>query len=157
MTGAMIGSVDISTRIAPDRKARAAFVNSLIGRPYKVGAQGPEVFDCWSLTRHVQRHLYGRELPAFQAPDDAGLQAIAGFIAGHPERRRWRPVPCAIDGALVSMFRMGIGHHIGTFLDLDGGLVLHALPACGVTVDEPFRLMAPPDCWTRLRFYLPND
>lgn len=138
------------------RKARAAFVNALIGRPYRVGAQGPDTFDCWSLTRHVQSQLYGRDLPAFQAPDDAGMQAIAGFIATHPERRHWRPVPKPVDGALVSMFRMGIGHHVGTFLDLDGGLVLHATPSIGVTVDPPFHLTAPPDCWTRLAWYLPK-
>lgn len=135
---------------------RLRFLNSLIGRPYRLGAQGPDAFDCYSLTRYVQAVLFDRELPVFVAPEDAGMQAIAGFIATHPERRRWRPVHRPEDGALVSMFRQGIGHHIGTWLKEDRGIILHTTAGIGVSADSVFRMKCPPDCWTQFKFYLPK-
>jgi len=142
---------------------RIAFINGLIGRPYKLGGQGPDAFDCYGLTRFVQRELFGRAMPEFVTPERAGLQAIAGFIQAHPERRNWRRIDGPVDGAIVSMFREGIGHHMGTYLDIDRGMVLHTLggedesKSMGVVVDTLFRMKAPPKAWTAFHFYLPRD
>lgn len=135
---------------------RIAFINSIIGRPYQRGAQGPDAFECYSLTRYVQQRLFGRDLPIFQTPDDIGVQGVAGLLAAHPERRRWRPVSAPEDGAVVTMFRQGIGHHIGTWIKEDRGLILHATDGIGVTAEPMFRMQAPPDCWNLFKFYVPK-
>jgi len=36
---------------------RLAFLESLIGKPYKIGARGPSEFDCYGLARHIQNEL----------------------------------------------------------------------------------------------------
>lgn len=134
-----------------DRKQRAAHVNSLIGRPYLAGAMGPDAFDCYGLARHLQHALFGRELPRFQLPAEAGRFAVASAIAVHPERNHWREIAAPLDGAAVVMARQECGFHLGTFLALDGGIVVHAIEGDGVVAEAPFLLSSPASRW-RLTF-----
>lgn len=51
-----------------DSKAeRLAFLEALIGRPYRIGATGPDAFDCYGLARHLQHHLFSYDLPELGA------------------------------------------------------------------------------------------
>jgi hypothetical protein len=119
---------------------RAAFLNDLVGRPYAAGADGPEAFDCYGLTRHLQLSCFGRKMPPFLLPRGAGRIAIASAIATHPERENWVPVREPVDGAIALMARRDIAWHMGTYFDLDGGLVVHALEDAGVSAAPPWRL-----------------
>lgn len=139
-----------------DRAARAAHVNSLIGRPYEAGVMGPERFDCYGLARHLQREFFGRALPLFQLPAEAGRFAIASAIAVHPERERWDEVERAVDGAVVVMAQQACGFHMGVFLDLDGGLIVHTTEQTGVVADTPFQLTSPAARW-RLKYLVPEE
>lgn len=137
------------------RSDRVALVNSLIGAPYKVNGYGPRRWGCYGLTRHVQRECYGRDLPLIDLPDMHDVLAMAGQIRGHAEHRRWRPVERPEDGALILMsFAYGDAHHVGTYIDLDGGLVLHAIkPAVQADTLDQMRAIG----WRRFRFYVPKD
>lgn len=134
-----------------DRALRAAHVNSLIGRPYEAGAMGPDRFDCYGLARHLQREFFGRTLPLFQLPAEAGRFAIASAIAVHPERARWDEVERPVDGAVVVMAQQQCGFHMGVFLDLDGGLIVHTVEQTGVVAETPFQLRSPAARW-RLKY-----
>lgn len=133
---------------------RADIVNALVGSPYRLGAAGPDAFDCYGLARHVQQALFGRDMPAFSMPGTAGRTAIAAAIAAHPERGRWREIDRPADGALVTMARNSCGYHLGVWLDEDGGLILHALEAVGVVADTVPMLEAVG--WRRFRFHCPR-
>lgn len=132
---------------------RVAFVNTLIGSPYKLGAQGPDRFDCYGVTRVLQATLFRREMPVFAMPGGAGRAGIAAAIAVHPERDRWREVEAPSDGAIVTMARNECGYHLGTWLADDGGVIVHALETVGVTTDTLATLEAVG--WRRFRFHLP--
>lgn len=132
---------------------RLAILSPLLGTPYQLGAQGPGAFDCYSLSRLLQRELFGRDMPAFAMPGTAGRSALAAAIAAHPERRRWQEVERPVDGALVTMARNECGYHLGTWLKEDGGLIVHTLERCGVVADTPATLEA--IGWRRLRFHVP--
>jgi 6-phosphofructokinase len=95
---------------------RDDILGSILGKPYRLGAQGPQEFDCYSATRFVQRELFGRAMPAFTMPETAGRWAIASVIAVHPERMQWREIARPCEGALVTMARNTQGYHIGTWL-----------------------------------------
>lgn len=129
---------------------RVGFINSLIGRPYRLGAAGPEAFDCYGLARHVQQEVFDTDLPPFEAPADFGRTAIAAFLAAHPERKRWVKVDRPVDGALVSMAKQEVGYHVGVYLADDGGIIIHALDELGVIVDRPFALETLG--WRRLQY-----
>lgn len=134
---------------------RVAVINGLIGRPYALGAQGPEAFDCYSTARELQLSLFGRDMPAFEMPAEAGRMAMAAAIAVHPERARWVEVDAPVDGALVTMARQSCGYHLGTFVAEDGGLIVHALEGTGVVADTVGSLQSVG--WRRFRFHVPVD
>jgi cell wall-associated NlpC family hydrolase len=132
---------------------RAEIVNRLMGRPYRLGAGGPDAFDCYGATRALQAELFGRAMPAFAMPGEAGRTAIAAAIAVHPERARWVEVDRPVDGAIVTMARHQQGYHMGTWLAEDGGLVIHALEQVGVVADTIPSLQAVG--WRRFRYHVP--
>lgn len=134
---------------------RAAHVNSLLGRRYEAGGMGPESYDCYGLARHLQAEFFGRDLPRFQLPAEAGRFAVASAIAVHPERARWVPVARPVDGAMVVMARQDCGFHVGVYLAMDRGLVVHTIEQTGVVAETPFQLASPAARW-RLQYFVPE-
>lgn len=132
---------------------RASIVNALMGTPYRLGAQGPQAVDCYSCTTILQAKLYGRAMPAFVMPAQAGRSAIAAAIAVHSERRQWLEVDRPVDGAIVTMARNICGYHLGTWLDDDGGVIVHAIEEIGVVADTLPSLEA--IGWRKFRFHVP--
>lgn len=118
----------------------AAELASLIGLPWVVGAAGPDAFDCWGLFVTVQRQCFGRELPQ-NSVDATNLRAVLDAFSGHPERQRWQPVSEAEEGDAVLMRQSRYPVHIGVWLDIDGGGVLHAVRHAGVVFQTLAALM----------------
>ena len=109
----------------------AAELTGLIGLPWVAGARGPDAYDCWGLFLAVQRQHFGRALP--EIPVDAlDLRAVLDAFTAHPERQRWQPVSAAEEGDAVLMRQSLYPVHIGVWLDIDGGGVLHAVRHAGV-------------------------
>ncbi len=133
--------------------SRVDIVNALIGTPYDLGGRKPGTLDCYGAARVLQRELFGREMPDFAMPGEAGRSAIAAAIAAHPERLRWVEVGMPVDGALVTMARNTVGYHIGTWLAEDGGIIVHAIEDCGVVADTLPSLEA--IGWRKFRFHIP--
>ena len=110
---------------------RTSALSTLIGLPWIAGARGPDAYDCWGLFLAVQRQHFGRELP--EIPVDAlDLRAVLDAFTAHPERQRWQPVSAAEEGDAVLMRQARDPVHIGVWLDIDGGGVLHAVRHAGV-------------------------
>lgn len=111
------------------------FVNSLIGRPWKSGAGGPEAFDCWGLAKVVQKELFGRSLPDI-AVDSENVRAVMREVATTSARNSWERVDGPAHGRLVEMASGRHPYHIGVYLDVDGGGVLHCQNPAGVCFDR---------------------
>lgn len=121
-----------------------------IGLPWINGGGGESGYDCWALVRQVQREHYGRDLPAIHV--DAGdLAALGAAFARHPERARWRRVEAPQDGDCVLTHKGAHADHVGVYLDLDGGRILHSVRGSGVvcTALPVLRRMG----WHPLEFY----
>ncbi|WP_132254745.1 NlpC/P60 family protein [Methylobacterium segetis] len=118
---------------------RAAFLEDLIGRPYRIGATGPDAFDCYGLARHVQSALYAVPMPALPFVA-ATTRAQAEAMLAHEERRNWRETPEheARDGDLVLMGNVAKrDFHLGTFVvPGTAGVVLHVDQHAGVVADD---------------------
>lgn len=141
-----------SAPCAPPLSAeQVAWIESLIGRPWRLGAEGPDLYDCWSLTRLVQRRLFGRAVPRVVLPEGTSRRAIADLLASHPGRALWRRVARPVNGGPVEMCSVQMPLHVGTWLDLDGGLVLHCCEGPGVSLDSLIKLRALN--WRGFRFY----
>jgi hypothetical protein len=120
----------------------AEFIRATIGKPYAWAAQGPDAFDCWGLTRACQREVFGRELPIVGS-DATDLRALVRVIETSELRSVWierakGEAPAA--GDIVTMTHAHRPHHVGVWLDVDGGGALHALEDWGVCFDNRARL-----------------
>lgn len=110
-----------------------------IGIPWGAGAQGPDAYDCWAFFRMVQAHHFGIAVPVVIAPDYADKTALAGLFGEHEERHRWIATVTPRHGDAVIIHKP---MHIGVWLDIDGGGVLHCARGCGVifTSDAAWRM-----------------
>ena len=100
-----------------------------IGTPWEVGAQGPDSFDCWAFFRHVQITHFGIATPEIIAADIDRPDQLAALFSNHSERANWRRISAPVHGCAVIIHRP---LHIGVWLDVDGGGVLHCVRDVGV-------------------------
>ena len=111
------------------------WAEDLIGRPWVAGGRGPDAFDCWGLVRWCWRTHFGIEVPEIPV-DAANVRAVLSSFRDHPERQRWRRVerageqPREGDAVLMRQSRHPV--HVGIWLAVDGGGVLHAARDIGV-------------------------
>ena len=109
-----------------------------IGVPWSATGQGPESYHCWAFVRHVQAAQFGRGLPAIPNPEDLLAQARA--FSAHPERTRWRRVSQPEEGDCVLLRRARYPVHVGIWVAVDGGGVLHCAQDSGVVFQRPAAL-----------------
>jgi len=107
-----------------------AFANGAIGKPWRENGAGPEEYDCWGLARACQKIVFGRELPIIDYPST--MRAVVETIEDHEIHDAWPEVEKPEHGDLVTMTQSQHPSHIGTYLALDGGRVLHATKREGV-------------------------
>jgi hypothetical protein len=131
---------------------RAALLAPLIGEPWPWQSR-----NCWDFACHVQRELFGHELPRVAVPADLSKRWVLESIERHPERAAWREVSdgpgglvVAPDGALVLMARLRFPAHIGVWLKREAW-VIHCSERHGVCCESVLALRQMG--WRRLTFY----
>lgn len=110
-----------------------------IGLPYERGGQGPDAYDCAGLFRRIMMRHFGVDMPVVVAPDyDDGLSMV-GLIQTQAEAQGWSPAPAPPQHGDMVVIRRP--YHVGVWLDIDGGGVLHATRTAGViwTPDAAWR------------------
>lgn len=120
-----------------------------IGKPWAVGAQGPDAFDCWALVRDVQRLHFDRELPIIDV-NAMDLRAVYRAFKAHPELERWQQVDAPVEGDIALLSSCRHPHHCGVWLDVDAGGLLHSEAATGVAFQDLASLRA--SGWSRLKY-----
>jgi len=105
-----------------------------IGLPWSGVGEGPDAFHCWAFVCLVQERHFQRMLPVIPNPED--LFAIARDFRDHPERRRWDRVDVPIEGDCVLMRQARYPIHVGIWLDVDGGGVVHCSQEAGVAFQK---------------------
>ncbi|MBX3447503.1 MAG: hypothetical protein KF765_12185 [Parvibaculaceae bacterium] len=133
----------------PGELIRALFKAGIV---HELGGCGPRKFDCYGMMQLAQLWLFGRETAAVRLAKEAGRKAVLDAISTHEARRLWRPVKDRPrHGDIVSMTHVREPFHIGTWLDVDRGVILHCASFTGLAVDDRSALIG---CgWNNLRFY----
>jgi cell wall-associated NlpC family hydrolase len=109
--------------------------NQYIGRPWADGARGPDSFDCWGLLRWVQLCHFGLTLPDLPSlPDER-----RDLYRAQMDSAAWRVIEQPVHGCGV-LLRGGDRPHVGVYLDLDGGGVLHSQEGVGVIFTDRTKL-----------------
>lgn len=111
------------------------WATSYLGRPWQVGAAGPEAYDCWGLVRAIYLDQLGVDLPAAGFTSEDVKTVLTGF-RNHPERKRWHLVEAAaeFDALLLAQARHPI--HVGVWVTAGGGRVVHAVKGPGVVAQD---------------------
>lgn len=102
----------------------------LIGLPYRLGAQGPDAFDCWGLVRFVFATQHDIKMPIIEIGENTNARAIKRAA----EASGWRPSDAGepAENDIVLMDRLN-GRHVGTMVRANGALLLlHAIEQIGV-------------------------
>lgn len=118
-----------------------------IGLPYKEGGDTLAGFNCWGLLRHIQRVHFGVIIP--EVPISDPVASAEWFKQGY-EGGTIIPVETPTHGCPV-LLKGETLPHVGVYLDLDGGGVLHALEGVGVVFTPKFELRRAG--FTRVKFY----
>ena len=111
-----------------------------IGIPWSADGEGPDAYHCWAFVCHVQQRHFDRELPAIPNPED--LLAIARDFRDHPERNRWDLSHDPKEGDCVLLRQARYPIHVGVWLDVDEGGVLHCAQEAGVAFQNLVSLAA---------------
>lgn len=109
------------------------WANDYVGRPWVAGARGPESFDCWGLLCDVYAKHYGIILEHYAHVDPKDTRTVARLLASATDGAPlWTPLEKPADGCAVAMSTGRAFHHVGVWLDLDGGIILHAMDRLNV-------------------------
>lgn len=121
------------------------WINDWIGLPYRLGARGPDEFDCYGLCAEIYSEMYGITLPDWQE-DTLELKGRATAIANVVCSGTWTPTEHPQDGDFAIAYRTKAAHHLG--LVFASG-VLHSIEGAGV-VYEPLNRFE--DRFTRVEY-----
>lgn len=134
--------------------SRSAFLSALIGNKWDWRNH-----NCWTFAAHVERELFGRDLPSISVPRDLSKRWVLQSFEGHPERAEWLEVMAgpgglitAQDGALCLMAHLKMPGHIGVWLKPEG-MIIHCDEQQGVSFEPPLVLVQ--RGWKHLRFFEP--
>ena len=103
-----------------------------IGTPWSPHGEGPDNFHCWAFFCLIQKTHYGRTVPPVVNP-----RTQAKMFRAHVERKRWVWVEVPLDGDGVLMRQSRVPVHVGTWLEVDGGGILHCAEGAGVVFQRP--------------------
>lgn len=134
---------------------RSEFLAPLIGQPWAW-----QVHNCWGFARHVERELFGRDLPEIPVPPELSKRWVLDEFEANPERANWIETPegpggliAAQDGALVLMAHLRMPAHIGVWLKPEQRII-HCDEAHGVCFEQVMALRQ--QGWKQLRFFEPK-
>lgn len=115
-----------------------------IGLPWIAGQR-----DCWLFFRGISEKHYDRTIPTV----DVDVMDIRDVIhkVDAEKQARWEQIDRPEDGCAVLMSRNRYPVHIGMWLDIDGGKVLHCAQGMGVVFQNRQALAF--DGWTGLTFW----
>lgn len=139
----MRADITFPPSIAPRGDDAAALARALLAAAprWELGARGPHAFDCWSMAALVEMHLFARDVTLVSMGSDDGLAQIREAARTHTANRQWRVRDGAPHhGDPVKMAHIADPFHIGVYLALDRGMVLHHTEKTGVCLDPLARL-----------------
>lgn len=121
-----------------------------LGKKWLSGGRGPDVFDCWGLFKWVQEKEYNRIVEDFPI-SPYQLLKVSDAIEGAAAKGEWVELQVPRDGCAVALSQGRRFHHVGVYIDADGGKILHALDRQNVISTSVLRLKA--GGWNRVAYY----
>lgn len=114
-----------------------------IGKPWSATPRAPLSFHCWVLVQWVQRNHYNRDCPDYDIVNPADQGLVAQAIRRARDSLKWVKLTKPVDGCITTMSNgKDDPHHVGVYLSVDGGGILHARSKHGVLFQKRTHLRA---------------
>lgn len=135
-------------------KTKINKVLQYINKKWESGATGPDKFDCHGLVVDVQKNIYNHTMPSVKVNSDS-LLCVVKAISKHEVWEQFEKISAPEDGCIVKMFTAEEPNHIGVYINIDNGGVLHSLRHQSVVWDQLFILKK---TYAQIEFwrFLPN-
>lgn len=127
-------------------------IGAYIGKKWEANGRGPTTFDCWGLVWHVYKHVLNKDLPLYAFYYDKGAKSVCGTLEKASQSANWKQLQRPVPFSIVALSQHKIIHHVGIYLNLDGGLILHALKEASFVVAQGVTAMRTQG-WNRIEFY----
>lgn len=112
------------------------WVADVVGKGWQAYATGPEYFDCWGVVCHAFKEKFALDLNRHLEIPSMNPAAFHKVVATEIKAGNWQQLNQPEDGCLVLMSTARIWHHIGIWLDINGGRLLHSSEGFGVALDS---------------------
>jgi len=123
-----------------------------VGKPWVMGASGPDAFDCWGLVRHWHKTKFKQVLPDFATKTIDFIQ-IARKFRYEEATSDWFEIHHPVEDCIVAMGKGKQVTHAGVFIG--DNLVLHSssdAKRCVIqSLDQLHRQ------WGTIKFYVVSD
>lgn len=122
----------------------------LISKPWQAYANGPDAFDCRGIVYAAYPHVIGctPDLPMDTPPLDA--DAFESSVADCYKNGGWQRISTLQHGCLVLMAKGAKLRHMGMWLNVNGGRLLHCSKLKGVALEPATYLKN----YHRVEYYL---
>jgi cell wall-associated NlpC family hydrolase len=123
-----------------------------LGKPWVAGARGPNAFDCWGWLVWCYRQHHGIDLPVWAGVDPKDKRRVSGIMLDSTASGSdWIATTAPVDFCAVAMSQSKIIHHVGLYLAIDRGVVVHACDGKGLIAQPVHQL--PASGWRTIQFY----
>lgn len=119
------------------------WASEFLGKKWVSGARGPDKFDCWGLIYFILKTKYKIIVDEYPG---------IGYLSGNNEDiyklmaeeadKKWEVLEKPIDGCVCGLSQTKRITHVGLYLDIDGGRVLHSVEKLGVVCQPVSSLLA---------------
>lgn len=128
-------------------------VNLYVGKPWTADGMGPDAFSCWGLVRHIYEKYKGVKLNNYL--NACGLVARERAEVIEKEAGdSWTLIQNPEHLCVVVLAKNKLVHHVGIYLQLGAGVVLHSHRGCGAITQTLAQLRL--SGWTNIKFYAHN-
>lgn len=125
-----------------------SWTDSILGKPWLEHALGPDSFDCWGVVHFGFKTQRDIELPKYLYVSSEGFRQQGVNESDYPQ---WLRLSVPEDFSLAGLSMGERITHVGLFLDINGGSILHCRQDSGVIM-QSIRAMKSQG-WRTIRFY----
>ena len=105
------------------------WLNNYIGIPWVNGGRSIDGFDCWGLLWHIYQEYFDLKIECHPTHDASQISKNKALFMS--EKRAWQRVEHPKNGDAVAMATGRAVHHVGIWLNVDGGMILHTMESTG--------------------------
>lgn len=121
-----------------------------LGKPWEVGANGPNSFDCWGLLEDIYKNEKGVTLSRYADLDKLCKEDVCRTIETDLQTT-WIRLENPVDLCLVTLSNLPNKiFHVGCFIAKDAGYVIHTRKNFGCMIEPMGKIILN---WKYIRFY----